>query len=1135
MNLLCFGQPGFLLSIFVFFCVLPCQNDSENTGLKPTHKQKTTCMSSPKKVKAMNYINIYFSAFYSSRLIILLLLTILLFLCGDIHPNPGPTNTNAKLSIVHNNICSLANKTIFIEAELGHFDIITLSETKLHSKSIEDKLIINGYTPPVRCDRTGDTGHGGVAIYVKKDLICIHRPDLEVPGLEAVWVETRLNQDILLVGSFYRAPDERVAYWDLIEESINKAGNTPHKYIVLGDFNCDNDASRPHINRIIYLNNLNQLITEPTRVTENTSTLIDLILTPCPEIVQKVGVLPAVQSDHRCPFIEIKSESMRNSSFKRTIYNYNKLDNEKFNNMLDQADWNEIVSLESLNEAAETFTNKLMTLAKTCMPSKTITIRENDAPWMTEEIRKLIERKLRVHLIAKILDSNWCWELFRKIRNNLTDLIRKRKENYCQEMEDKINSGNGFGNKDWWKLVNRFSQRKGTSQSNIPPIQHGLETIYSNSKKAEIFNEYFISQSKLNDHNNTLPDINENESIIPQLVITTSMVRTIIESLDLSKAVGPDGVHNKILKAAANKISEPLCTLFNRSLDENIFPETWKIANVTPIYKKGDKYVCKNYRPISLLSCIGKLLERCVHGHVYNHLKENNLLTVSQSGFIKKDSTSYQLLAMYTDFCQAIDNRITTQSVFFDISKAFDRVWHAGLLRKLYAIGIRGTLHEWFRSYLSNRFQAVVIKGERSSYKKIPAGVPQGSVLGPLLFLIYINDIVNGIQSSIKLFADDTSIYLSIDDVERRTHILNSDMLRINEWAKSWKVDFNPGKTELMTITTKRQPETLPLSFGNVALVEKPEHKHLGVIIQNNCKWDSHINFIISKAKLQVACLRSYKYKLSRKCLEIMYNSFILPHFDYCDTVWDNCTLTLCAELEKLNLDAIRTVIGAVRGTSHLKLYQESGILPLKERRQRHKLILFFKIIKGLTPSYLSTYLPPLVAEFNPHHRRNPLQRYIPRCRTEIYAQSFFPSTTTAWNALPDNIKSSDSLAEFKRHLRSNDANVPLYYYSENRIAEIIHCKIRLEISDLNSDLFKRHLRENKYCSCGHPDENALHFFYNCPLFDHARRNTINTIHNLQLLRPYNLTHGDQRLSFEQNKHIFEKVQEFIINSKRFS
>ena len=234
---------------------------------------------------------------------------------------------------------------------------------------------------------------------------------------------------------------------------------------------------------------------------------------------------------------------------------------------------------------------------------------------------------------------------------------------------------------------------------------------------------------------------------------------------------------------------------------------------------------------------------------------------------VPKDSTTFQLLTIYYDFCQALDKQKTTQTVFFAISKAFDRVWHAGLFRKLYAIGIRGSLLDWFKSYLSHRIQAVVIKGKTSSYRQIPAGVLQGSVLGPLLFLIYINDIVNDIKSTIKLFADDTSIYLSIDDVERRTLILNSDMIKINEWSKRWKVDFNPKKTQLMTITNKRQPETRPLNFGNVILTENTEHKHLGVIIQNNFKWESHIKFIISKAKLQVACLRSYKYKLSRKSL----------------------------------------------------------------------------------------------------------------------------------------------------------------------------------------------------------------------------------------------------------------------------
>ena len=269
-------------------------------------------------------------------------------------------------------------------------------------------------------------------------------------------------------------------------------------------------------------------------------------------------------------------------------------------------------------------------------------------------------------------------------------------------------------------------------------------------------------------------------------MITKELVSKKIKELKLNKSSGPDGIHNKMLLKGVDIISQPLASLFNRSIDEGTFPTAWKTAHVTSIYKlKGDKSVCANYRPISLLSCIGKILERCIHGYVFDFLRTNNLLTMSQSGFIPHDSTTFQLLSMYDDFCKALDNRIVTQCIYFDISKAFDRVWHKALLRKLYGIGIRGTLFSWFKNYLSNRTQAVVIKGKSSSYLKIPSGVPQGSVLGPLLFLIYINDITKDIESTIRLFADDTSIYLSIDDPVIRTTNLNSDL---SYYAGYWSV-----------------------------------------------------------------------------------------------------------------------------------------------------------------------------------------------------------------------------------------------------------------------------------------------------------------------------------------------------------
>ena len=378
---------------------------------------------------------------------------IFLMLCGDVHSNPGPITKANTLSVVHNNICSLRNKIDLVFTELHNFDIITISETWFHESIPIDQTIIPGYSYPVRRDRSG---WGGVAIYVKDHLVCIPRPDLEVTDLEAVWIETKINQDSLLVGCFYRPPNAKVQYWSLIEESISKASNSPHKFVVLGDFN-DDCTERPsaHLSRLMTMNNLQQLVTEPTRRKINvngieTATRIDLILTPCPNIVHKVGVLPPIDSDHCCTFIEIADNRLNSQtlSFKRKLYNYSKLDDVKYIDMLNQTDWMDIVTTLPLDEAADTFSEKLMEIVSKCVPIKIIKVRENDAPWMTEEIRTFAAKKLRIHTIAKILNSAWCWNLFRRIRNDLTTLIRKRKEDYMSELENRINDSNNFDNKD---------------------------------------------------------------------------------------------------------------------------------------------------------------------------------------------------------------------------------------------------------------------------------------------------------------------------------------------------------------------------------------------------------------------------------------------------------------------------------------------------------------------------------------------------------------------------------------------------------------------------------------------------------------------------------------------------------------
>ena len=1047
---------------------------------------------------------------------------------GDVHPNPGPPSDSSDLCVMHINARSLREKGDLLQAEANKFDIITVSETWLDP----DKFVpLIGFHEPIRCDRLNDP-HGGVAIYVRNTLICKPRPDLEIPTLESVWIETRLNQTRFLVGSFYRPPSAPVGYWDLVEAGIRKADSTGLMFMILGDFNT-NWLAPPsqHLTKIANLFNMHQLILEPTRYTENTRTCLDLVLIQNTNIVKNVVVLPPICSDHCVPCVTIYNTVPKPKPYKREIFLYDRLDVDKFCNLLSSVDWTTILDLP-INDAVDLFTSTFLNLAKQCMPVKNVTIRPNDALWLNEEIRLLIEERKRIHTIAKQTDKPEDWESFRKIRNQVVDKVKNRKIEYVETLNSKVCDPENFGKKDWWKLVKSFLSKKGLNPDEIPPIESEGQTYYSSKDKANAFNNFFVSQASLDDDTTTPPVLTQSGPELLHVTLTTDEVKLVLNNLDTTKAIGPDLINNRLLKVACDVIAEPLTMLYNKSLHEGIFPDIWKKAHVTPIHKKGPKSICNNYRPISLLSCVGKVFEKCVHSHVFNFLSENSIISEMQSGFIPGDSTVNQLLSIYNEICSNSDVGLTTQSVYLDLSKAFDRVWHRGLLSKLEAVGVRGGLLRWFRSYLTGRIQATVVKGEMSDFKNVPAGVPQGSVLGPLLFLIYINDIVQEVRSVIRLFADDTSLSLALENATLRAETLNDDLERINNWAKTWKMVFNAGKTDVVNYG-RAQNDREQLVFNDLLLTETPSHKHLGLTLQSNGKWDEHITSIASKANTLISCLKNLKYKLNRKALETMYKSFILPIFDYADIIWDNCTVAQSNLLENLHLEAIRTIIGGVRGTSHYKLYEESGFCSLKERRHTHKLLTFKKLTLGLCPNYLYNLLPPLVSTVNPHHRRRPLDRYIPRCRTELYRNSFFPSTSGLWNTLPLHLQNTQSLGEFKHFLNLSTTKVPSYYYYGDRAEQAIHCRLRLQMSDLNNDLFSRHLSDNPMCSCGLDRESAEHYLLYCSTYNNLRANTIHSLpdHSINIT---SLLKGDPSLNLKENERIFRCVHAFIRESERF-
>ena len=358
--------------------------------------------------------------------------------------------------------------------------------------------------------------------------------------------------------------------------------------------------------------------------------------------------------------------------------------------------------------------------------------------------------------------------------------------------------------------------------------------------------------------------------------------------------------------------------------------------------------------------------------------------------------------------------------------------------------GINGLLLDWLTDYLSNRKQRVVIPGGSSGWEYINAGVPQGSILGPLLFLLYINDVVQDIQSCVRLFADDTSLYIIVENPNDAAMLLNSDLETIYKWAETWLVKFNPSKSESLLLSRKsnrnRHP---PLIMNNVYINEVTHHKHLGIFLSNDGTWHEHINYITSKAWQRIYIIRKLKFLLDRESLNRAYISFIRPILEYADIVWDNCTQYEIDLIEKIQIEAARVVTGPTRLVSIELLYRETGWEPLYKRRYKHKMYQFYKMNNDLTPAYLTTLVPPTVEYASAYNLRGS-QNFRPMLtRTQLYHKSFLPSCIREWNELPLDIRNSTSLASFKYKLNADTIKIPKYYSTGNRSLQIYHTRLR--------------------------------------------------------------------------------------------
>ena len=586
---------------------------------------------------------------------------------------------------------------------------------------------------------------------------------------------------------------------------------------------------------------------------------------------------------------------MKTTSFK-TIRDYHLLDADRLTDQLIRTDWDSILN-QDIDQATIDFTDAILNAADNAIPTRTIRAKHNDKPWYTNELRREARKRdryfrtaLRQQTEEKLETLENTRETKRQSLTNIskTSIEQTRCKNFYLLKNDPHKYHQIFKTND-----------KENQNSNITSAhQTRRRDYYWRPRQGYLLNDHFANQSRLNTGNRRAPDIQLPSNVVPKirqkLFITEREVLKLLNSLDIHKSCGPDNLPPKILRLTAILIVSPLTKLFNKSLSLGKFPSTWKETKVHAIFKiKGSASDPSNYRPISLLPCISKIFEKITFNHVYSHISENNLFTDKQSGYRPNHSTQLQLHNLYKSL--DIGNDFT--AIFLDISKYFDKIWHVGLLHKCKILfGITGSLHNWLESYLTDRSIKVCVENSTSRPLLINAGCPQGSVLGPLLALIYLNDLAGKTHNDSLFYADDTSLYTSYSrqssctsppqqamhqqDFNTACNSLQNDLDIISEFGTNWHINFSADKTKQMTFTHATTSHSPVMSFIKRPVPSTKSHTHLGLTLSTDLRFHDHINNVIKKVNIALSPLYPIAKFLPRDILLQLYNTYILPIFD---------------------------------------------------------------------------------------------------------------------------------------------------------------------------------------------------------------------------------------------------------------
>ena len=729
---------------------------------------------------------------------------------------------------------------------------------------------------------------------------------------------------------------------------------------------------------------------------------LDLVFSSEDNIISNLDVGEKLgKSDHNIIRFEIESSfSREEKSFLKL--NFKRADFDKFRCECRKFPLRTTVDLEG--RWCELKTNTMAAQDQYIPKVKMIKNGTKQPGWFNKDIAKAIRVRNKAHKVSQMQPSQGSKSAHKKECRKVDRLIRKAK----LEEEDKIIEEEKYNPKAFMGHVNSRKPIK----SSIGPLKDNEGTlISSDAGMADLLNNQFVSVFTDEDVSEIpgMEIIYEGTMPLRKIIITEEIVRKKIKKLNPNKSPGPDGFHPRVIKEVEEEIAPHLGGIYILSLRQKKAVKDWKLQNIAPVFKKGCKNDPGNYRPISLTSVPGKMLESIIVDNMVDHLETNNLILESQHGFRSGRSCLTNLLDFFHDMFSIYDNSRAIDILYLDFQKAFDKVPHKRLMAKVRSLGIIDEVGDWIEDWIGGRKQRVVINGESSEWVPVTSGVPQGSVLGPLLFIIYINDLGLGLVSKISKFADDTKLGSNADN-EEAVRQLQKDLEKIGEWSEKWQMPFNLEKCKVMHIGYKNMNHKYNLLGKELETCQ--QEKDLGVIITNDLQSSKQCIEAEKKAQKLLGYIKRQFKSRKKENIVTLYNALIRPHLEYCVQFWSPSLRKDIERLEAVQARATKLIpsirhLGYERRLEHLNMYS------LEKRRLRGQLIETFKILKGIDKV---DYRQLFTLSQN-QTRSNGWKLELRRFNTSQCGNFFTYRIPSYWNRLPAEVVESATVDQFKNRL----------------------------------------------------------------------------------------------------------------------